>query len=94
MIAGRSLKSVMVSLKALIFACSAAEREGPGMTLIVNEFVSPRRKMISVAKRVQRFSLRGNGISVRASSTYILATLVVGRSAEYGGSLTEDFPAD
>jgi hypothetical protein len=66
---GRSEKSVMASSNLSSVAHSAAGRDASGITLIVRVSVTERRRMISVAKRVQRLSFLGKGISVRASRT-------------------------
>jgi hypothetical protein len=64
MTAGRSSKSVMTSEKSWSRFCSSCGREWAGMMRIVRELSGSRRRLISVAKRVHRLSLRGNGISV------------------------------
>jgi hypothetical protein len=66
MTVGRSLKSVITSEKSRSRPFSSCERVSAGMMRTVRELSGSRRRLISVAKRVQRLSLRGNGISVDA----------------------------
>lgn len=66
---GSSSKSVMDSLKGRIDSCSLVGRLVSRIALIVSEPAVARRKIISVANRVQRLSFLRNGISVSASRT-------------------------
>ena len=59
----------MDSLNALIGSCSMGGRLTSGITLMESESVVARRRMISVANRVQVLSFLGNGFSVSASRT-------------------------
>ena len=52
MTVGNSVKSLIVSEKALMIACSAGGRVSAGMIRILRESVKARRRVISVAKRV------------------------------------------
>jgi len=70
---GNSVKSLIVSEKALMIACSAGGRVSAGMIRILRESVKARRRVISVAKRVQRLLFLGKGISVKASKTELFS---------------------
>lgn len=59
----------MLLLNNLSFFCSRLGRSLSGVIVIDIVELGERRSMISVANRVHRFSLRGNGISVIASKT-------------------------
>jgi hypothetical protein len=69
---GNSAKSAIVAEKALMVVFSAALRFSSGIMLGRRESTAPRRRVISVAKRVQRLSFRGKGTSVKASRTELL----------------------
>lgn len=56
-------------LKDFSFICSCFGRSLSGVMVIDIVEDGERRRIISVANRVHKFSLRGNGISVIASST-------------------------
>ena len=53
---GKSLRSVMDSEKLVIFSCSGLGRFSSGMIFSSKLSVGSRRRLISVAKRVQRLS--------------------------------------
>ena len=67
-----SLKSEMDFLKAPIGPRFLGGLSLSGITLIVIVLVVTRRRMISIANRVQRLSFRRKGISVKASRTEFL----------------------
>lgn len=67
-----SSKFLMESLKFVSSACSFAGRALSGIIFVVINDSGKRGRTISVANRVQRFSLRGKGISVMASKTELL----------------------
>lgn len=69
---GSSSKSEMDSWKASMWSRSAWGRSASGITLIVMASLVARRKIISVANRVQRLSFLGKRTSVRASRTELL----------------------
>ena len=71
-IPGNSAKSAIVAKKALIVAFSAALRFSSGIMLRRRESTALRRRVISIAKRVQRLSFRGKGTLVKASRTELL----------------------
>jgi hypothetical protein len=61
---GRSSRLVIVFRNADSLFCSACVRSLLALILMVTELTGWRRSTISVAKRVHRPALRGNGISV------------------------------
>lgn len=69
MISGSWAKLVIDLWNDFNFVISCFGRFLSGFIVIDMVEEAERRKMISVAKRVHRFSLRGNGISVIASRT-------------------------
>jgi hypothetical protein len=63
MTSGSCSKSSIDLVNDFNLVCSGFGLNLSGVIVIEMVEVGERRRMISVAKRVQRFSLRGNGIS-------------------------------
>lgn len=73
-IRGSSSKSVIDFLNIFIGFCSFVSRLVSGITLIVKELAVARRKIISVANRVQRLLFLRNKIFVSVSKIKFFST--------------------
>ena len=69
MISGSCSKSQIDLLNDLRSSCSCCSRSLSGVIVIEMVEDGERRRMISVANRVHKFSFLGNGICVMASKT-------------------------